>query len=482
MKTIKYFFAVVGFSLCFLSCSSEKEETLPWFNFGEAVYDEPFVGLLESRPWILVKSLQYPPFSWVAPDTVTFKKKLDVTFNNECIRSKSEALIQFKDSLYMPVRGVIVSMNGKSCPDGDFTVSADSISKKVSLQLVISPAAGDTVFNGFVLIRGKELDKANGVDLQQENNVVASWTAKQEIGWPILLWLFWLIAALLAIVLAGYVLYGIYKLLQLAVKAKGNDGGKKKTERQGFKTMKQEKDLWKILYEYYPEMKGLMEKLNEHSPEYFKKEYFEIKRISKKGFRIRHKYEGRFTKIEIEICGNEIRAKAGASLGEERYDGQLNSFLNYPLPNKKYIVDDGCFVYETDKYGRVVTAKGDINKSSSILQRRQKGRLDEYPSWVKEMDGAATDDGGHIFACSLNGPAEKINIVPMDSEWQRPGGEWYEKFENVMRKNVAGGKIVNPEIKLLYKGRSKRPYAVKVRVSPSDTFQKMYNPLKNNQI
>ena len=243
MKTIKYFFAAVGFSLCFLSCSSDKEETLPWFNFGEAAYDEPFAGLLESRPWILVKSLQYPPFSWVAPDTVTFRKNLDITFNNECIRSKSEALVQFKDSLYMPVRGVTVSMNGKPCPDGDFTVSADSISKKVSLQLVISPAAGDTVFNGFVLIRGKELDKANGVDLQQENNVVASWTAKQEIGWPILLWLFWLIATLLAIVLAGYVLYGIYKLLLVMVgKAKAERGRKRRKTYKAQKEKEEEKE------------------------------------------------------------------------------------------------------------------------------------------------------------------------------------------------------------------------------------------------
>lgn len=222
MKTINYFFVAIGFSLCFLSCA--KKETLPCFNFGEAVYDEPFVGLLKNRPCILVKSLQYPPFSWVAPDTVKFNKKFYISFNEECVRSKSEALVQFKDSSCMPVKGISVNMNDRFCPDGNFTVRADSIRVEVSLQLVISPAAGDTIFNGLVLVQGKELDKVNGINLQQENNVVANWTAKQEIGRPILLWIFWFIAALLAFVLLGCILYWIicgiywiYKLLRFVV-------------------------------------------------------------------------------------------------------------------------------------------------------------------------------------------------------------------------------------------------------------------------
>lgn len=212
----KYIFVCISLSLCFLSCS--QQEVLPCFDFGEDVYDEPFVGLLKSRPSILVKSLQYPPFSWVAPDTVKFTKNLDISFNNECIRSKSEAIVQIKDSLYMPVKGITVNVNGKSCPDGIFTVRADSLKTKVSLQIVISPAVGDTVFNGFVLVKGKELDKANGINLQQDNNIVAQWTAKHKIGWPILLWSFWLIIALSVLFLIGYILFGIvssiYNFLQ----------------------------------------------------------------------------------------------------------------------------------------------------------------------------------------------------------------------------------------------------------------------------
>ena len=89
MKTINYFFVAIGFSLCFLSCA--KKETLPCFNFGEAVYDEPFVGLLKNRPCILVKSLQYPPFSLVAADTVKFNKKFYFSLNEVCVVFISES-------------------------------------------------------------------------------------------------------------------------------------------------------------------------------------------------------------------------------------------------------------------------------------------------------------------------------------------------------------------------------------------------------
>ena len=250
MKTIKYFFAVTGVFLCFLSCSWDNEETLPYFNFGEATYKEPFVGLLKSRPKILVKSLQYPPFSWVAPDTVTFKKKFDVTFNNECIRSKSEALVQIKDSLYMPVKGLTVNMNGQFCSEGYFTITADSLSKKVALQFVLSPSAGDTVFNGLILVHGKELDKANGVDLQHESNVVASWKAEQKIGWPILLWLFWLICLVLLLALVIAILWGLYYIICLLFKkiskltfSNKNSRSKKQDSRE--KRKKEEED-WRI--------------------------------------------------------------------------------------------------------------------------------------------------------------------------------------------------------------------------------------------
>ena len=127
--------------------------------------------------------------------------------------------------------------------------------------------------------------------------------------------------------------------------------------------------------------------------------------------------------------------------------------------------------------GRVINANADINKSVNLLERVKKGRPDKYPSWVKEMDGTNNDHGGHLFACRLNGPAEKINIIPMDSVWQCRGGDWYENFEEVVYKRARTGEPATPEIKLLYKGKSRRPYAVKVRILCTDEFKTMYNPI-----
>ncbi len=248
MKTIKYFFVTIGLALCFLSCS--KQEVLSCFDFGDAVYNEPFVGILRNRPSVLVKSLQYPPFSWVAPDTVKIKKNFDFSFNDECIRSKSEAIIQFKDLGYLPVKGITIKMNDSICPEGDFTIRANSKKTNVSLELVMSPTLGDTIFNGLILVQGKELDKANEVNLLQENNIVASWTVKQKIGWPILLWLLWLITAVLALTVVGFILYGIYWLYILLktmlVRRKNISGKKRPVSYKNQKEKKRkEKEDWR---------------------------------------------------------------------------------------------------------------------------------------------------------------------------------------------------------------------------------------------
>ena len=59
MKRWNYYLVfLLGISFSLFSCSSSEEEALPWFDFGEATYDEPFVGLLKSRPEFLVKSMR----------------------------------------------------------------------------------------------------------------------------------------------------------------------------------------------------------------------------------------------------------------------------------------------------------------------------------------------------------------------------------------------------------------------------------------
>ena len=196
-----------------ISCSSERKEKSTLFDFGTGKYDEPFAGFLRIKPGILVKSLQYPPFSWLTSDTICLEKEFSIGFNNECLRSHSQAVVQFRDSLCAPVKHVKLYCNGKFCPNGEFTVNADSAKKTVVLKLVISPSAGKKVFNGLLFIKGKELDVVNGEGLQQDNNAVAGWSCEQEIGWPVLLWILWLVCLLLCIALVVLIIYGLFKLL-----------------------------------------------------------------------------------------------------------------------------------------------------------------------------------------------------------------------------------------------------------------------------
>lgn len=492
MKSIKYFFISMGVILSFFSCSTNnysKEEALPSFDFGEGTYEEPFTGLLKGKPEVLVKSLQYPPFSWVAPDTVSLEKTFSITFNEECLRSHSEAIIQFRDSSYAPLEGVQIYANGQLCTNEEIKIKADSDNKDITLKLVISPSWGEGALNGQVLIQGKELDKANSVTLQQENNVVANWTATQKIGWPILLWLLWFVGLVLLIALVVLLLWGIYHfiiylasfiIIRIAISSPSNvsrvqkQNSRKKERKKKEKT--EEEDLLTLLYKCYPEIKPVMKGFCNMSPLVFSEKTVIVKllqnnMLSKKRFYV----EFPNTKTIIEIFDKEIKAQAGALPGIGPFDSALNEFLNHPLPNKKYLVDE-CFIYETDSLGRTIKAKADLNISYKTLQRLQKDRYSEYSRWVNEMDGDNKhDDGGHIFACSLNGPAEKINIVPMEKEWQRHG-EWVKEFEGKVRKDVKEGAKVSPVIDLLYKGQCRRPYAMRIQISTNSKPFTLYNP------
>ena len=119
-------------TVVFISCSSnDEEDATTTFDFGEVSFDEPFVGLLKSRPQILVESLQYPPFSWAAPDTTLIERTFEVTFNEECLRSKSQAIIQFTDEIGTPYSGIDVYCNDTLCPMGKITVKAATDTSKI---------------------------------------------------------------------------------------------------------------------------------------------------------------------------------------------------------------------------------------------------------------------------------------------------------------------------------------------------------------
>ena len=60
MKTPSIIFSLI-ISIALISCKEVNTKKLETFDWGKGIYEEPFVGLFESRPSILVNSLNYPP-------------------------------------------------------------------------------------------------------------------------------------------------------------------------------------------------------------------------------------------------------------------------------------------------------------------------------------------------------------------------------------------------------------------------------------
>ena len=174
MKTNIYTYLLSLFT-CIFICSCSEDLTTPIYDMGSKTYEEPFVGLLKSKPSILEKSLKYPPFSWFVSDTVSFKKNFEVTFNEECLRSKTEVTFYMTDSLNQIYKGATIFYNGKEIENGRFTLAADSSVKNICLEYVLPPQLGDYTSIGNIQITAKELDKVNGLDLTQESKIMANY-------------------------------------------------------------------------------------------------------------------------------------------------------------------------------------------------------------------------------------------------------------------------------------------------------------------
>lgn len=200
--------------LFLLSSCGRKDETCKMYDFGSGEYKQPFRGLLKNEPKILVKSLQYPPFKWLAPDTLELKKDFEIVFNEEAIRSKAVANISFCDSANQIVPHLQFYANGEPFINGQYTIHANSLVKKLCIKCKVDPKFGEKTFTGFVNINGKDLDNVNNFNLiSQEYNKVADWQIEQEYNRPYLLWLLWLLTAIIIIALILYILYLLYQLL-----------------------------------------------------------------------------------------------------------------------------------------------------------------------------------------------------------------------------------------------------------------------------
>lgn len=183
----------------------EAAEGAPVYDLGSGKFKDPFVGPLKSRPSLLVKSLDYWPFSWCRPDTLELTKTITVEFNTEAVRSKSSAVLYFRG--LDAYDGIKMYSGGKLVKNGSIKVTASdqTISGIVTIRLPHDLI--DTDIQGDLIVISSEIDEINDIPLSQDENRLGVWHCSQKRGWPVLLWLLWLLVALLVLALALLVLY-----------------------------------------------------------------------------------------------------------------------------------------------------------------------------------------------------------------------------------------------------------------------------------
>lgn len=202
------------------------------------------------------------------------------------------------------------------------------------------------------------------------------------------------------------------------------------TKKVGKEAMKELDDM--------PALKATIEKLQKKSPEYYKTEDLII---TKKKGKTTIEFKGKPDKIEVQ--GNVIKAKGGSTAE----NGGLNQFLNDPMPNQNYKVDNHI-TYKTNSAGKPT----EIECHSSELSKKvtRTGRDSGTQKEILEASNVKsnTHQSGHLVQNSIGGPNEKINQLPMRKEVNL-GKEWTE-LEKMERDAISQGKDVRTKMKINY--------------------------------
>lgn len=163
----------------------------------------------------------------------------------------------------------------------------------------------------------------------------------------------------------------------------------------------------------------------------------------------------------------ETAETAKKTVREVEYGEQFTKGVNGRkelLPNIQYVTEDG-YRYSTDEFGRIskvevdelVLKKGTRNAHS----QRVAGREDR----VVEADIVqGLDDGGHLIATQFNGSGDLDNLVAMNRDINRSGGEWFNMEKDWAKAlKETPPKKVTVNIEPIYSGESLRPDRFKVK-------------------
>ena len=170
------------------------KDTDTYYDMGSGIYREPFVGILSSRPKILVWTLDIPPYKYFVDDTLRFKRDFNVEFNDESIRYYKQ-IGKESNIKFIPQDGVRYTPS-------NIKIAAKGNKLQFSTVCSISPSLGDIVTTTKMELFDAAVDEINSQQIAPNGYAkVKDCRAEQQIGKPWVLWYLWLLTAILPIVI-----------------------------------------------------------------------------------------------------------------------------------------------------------------------------------------------------------------------------------------------------------------------------------------
>ena len=416
---IKFFCVIVCVS-AIVSCSKKEDadqhaEETALVDFGEGVY--------RPNPFKFLDNI--PPFSWLGmPDSVIGHSEITISFNEDAVRSKSSGTIYFADASGNRIEGLQIGDKGQS----EIAFAAADKDVTIPVTFRVNPEVGDSLLTGSIMVSADKLDVVNDTELLSYATPVAGWQMKHQTGINWWRWLLLVLVVALILAIIFLICYGLVKaFIAIGVALSPIQVSMPKFNRTKTKKKKKVKKKKKENDEN-PYLRLIKRKCS--------RDIYELVKIMHKNgevqlavSQVRAKelpngvieiwFEGTVTKIRVK--GNHIYADAGSLPG---LTNPQNEFLNEPLPNKTYHVDNEAAVYRTDRKGRVIYAEANRTK---LLKIKRAGRNTSTQSKVTKGDSRY--DGGHLFDCANGGANEYINQVPMLPSFNRAGGKWKKMEE-----------------------------------------------------
>jgi hypothetical protein len=173
----------------------------------------------------------------------------------------------------------------------------------------------------------------------------------------------------------------------------------------------------------------------------------------------------RTVQVQLDLSSIDLTDQQPDSESERARELNLSStkpadlpLLNAP-PADATIRVDKKFTYTTDRAGRVVEARAELDivdlghPRDTSAQRKLAGKL-------------PGDHAGHIFARIFRGPLGRMNLMPMAGA--NVNLSLYKTLENHWRRIIDDGGTVEEFVTFSYKGDSRRPDTIWVEYEHGD--------------